>query len=282
MKPKDPVKPKKTLYFTDEVHEDFAATNGKISRDRIDGTYRYSRRSPLWKIGRFLVYRVFVTPVIWLWTKVWLGLRVRNRAAIRALKGEGGFLYMNHTQDICDAYIPTVACLPKRTYIVTGPEAVSIPGIRVLVALLGAIPLPSDVAAARNYYQRLDEAMRERAVVTIFPEAHIWPYCSFVRDFPDTSFAYPVRCGAPVIAGVVVYRQRRFLKKRHPHATVVLSDPLRPDPSLPPKQARRKLRDEAYRFMRDTAESAGSYEYIAYRRREDAPVDPDAQEQETE
>lgn len=275
MKRSEPVKPKKTLYYTDEVHEDFAATNGKIARNRIDGSYRYSRRSALWKIGRFLLYRMLVTPIVWLWTKVWLGLRVRNRAAIRALRREGCFLYMNHTQDICDAYIPTVACLPKRTYVVTGPEAVSIPGIRMLVALLGAIPLPSDVAAARNYYTRLDEAMREGAAVTIFPEAHIWPYCNFVRDFPDTSFAYPVRCSAPVIAGVVVYRQRRFLKKHHPHATIVLSDPLRPDPSLPPKQARRKLRDKAYRFMCDTAERCGSYEYIAYRKRDSGDTESD-------
>lgn len=259
--------PKKIVYYTDEVHEDFAATNGKIGRDRVDGTYRYSRRSPLWKIGVFCVCRLFVTPVVWLWTRIWLGLRVRNRRAIRSLRGEGCFLYMNHTQDICDAYIPTAACFPKRACIVTGPEAVSIPGIRVLVAMLGAIPLPSDVAAARNYYARLGEEMQKGAAVTIFPEAHIWPYCNFVRDFPDTSFSYPVKLGAPVIAGVLVYRERRFLRRHHPHATLYLSDPIRPDPDLSLRQARRKLRGEAYRFMQETAQREGSCAYIEYRKR---------------
>ena len=263
------MKDKKTVYYTDEVHEDFAASNGKISRDRVDGSYRYSHRSVFWKIAVFIVYRMIVTPIVWLWTKVWLGLRVKNRKAIRSLRGKGCFLYMNHTQDICDAYIPSIACFPKRTYIVTGPEAVSIPGIHVLVAILGAIPLPSNIAAARNYNTKLAEAMGQGAAVTIYPEAHIWPYCNFVRDFPDTSFTYPVKLNAPVIAGVLVYRQRKIFKSRHPHATLYLSDLIYPDTSLPVKEARKKLRDEAYGFMSSTARDNNSYEYIAYIKKED-------------
>ena len=254
-------------YYSDPVHEDFAATNGKIARNRVDGSYRYTHRSLLWRVGVFVLYRVIATPIVWLWTRLWLGIRVKNRRAIRTLRGKGCFLYMNHTQNICDAYIPTVACFPKRASIITGPEAVSIPGLHVAVAMLGAIPLPSDVAAARHFYDRLGEEMRGGAAVTIYPEAHIWPYCSFVRDFPDTSFAYPVKLNAPVIAGVVVYRQRRILKGMHPRATVYLSDPLLPDTTLPPKQARRKLRDEAYRFMSGTARAHNSYAYIEYRER---------------
>jgi len=261
------MKEKKIVYYTDERNEDFAATNGKINRDRVDGSYRYSHRSIWWKIGVFFVYRLIVTPIIWMWNKIWLGLRVKNRRAVRKLKKQGCFIYMNHTQDICDAYIPTISAFPKRTYIVTGPETVSIPGIHVLVAMLGAIPLPSNVAASRNFYTKLSEAMDEGAAVTIYPEAHIWPYCSFIRDFADTSFAYPLKLNAPVIAGVTVYRRRKVFKNHHPHATVYFSDPIYPDTDLPYKEARRKLRDEAYRFMSETAKKYDSYEYIAYRKK---------------
>lgn len=253
---------KREYYYTDEVNEDFASTNGKIDRDTVDGTYQYSHSSVCWKIARFCAYRLFATPVVWLYTKFWLGIRVKNRQAMKKVKG--CFLYMNHTQNIADAFIPTIASFPKRAYVVTGPEAVSINGIRVLVALLGAIPLPSALSAHRNFEQKLKEAIAEKTAVIIYPEAHIWPYCNFVRQFSDKSFSYPYRANAPVVAGVTVYRQRRIFKNCHPHITVYLSDPIYPDLSLPEKEARKKLRDEAYSFMSRTAKEHNSFAYVRY------------------
>lgn len=265
----------RTYYYSDERNDDFAATSGKIEQNIVDGSYQYSHSGALWKIGAFVVYRLFVTPIAWLYTKVWLGIRVKNRRAI--CKTDGCFLYLNHTQNIADAFIPSIAAFPKRTHVITGPETVSIKGLRVLVSLLGAVPLPSRFSAARSFDARLEELLRERCAVTIYPEAHIWPYCSFVRDFSDKSFSYPYKHDAAVVAGVVVYRQRRIFKKCHPHITVYLSDPIYPDTSLPEKQARRKLRDEAYDFMSRTAKEQNSYEYIRYEYR---PADDTKQQAE--
>ena len=136
---------KRVYYYNDEVNDDFASTNGKINSDTVNGDYRYSHPSVGWKIASFFAYRVFATPLVWLYTKVWLGVRVKNRRALRKVKG--CFVYMNHTQNIADAFLPTISAFPKRAYVVTGPETVSIKGIRVLVALLGAVPLPSALSA---------------------------------------------------------------------------------------------------------------------------------------
>lgn len=257
---------KKTFFYHDEVHDDFAATNGKIGRDKVDGSYRYVRKSVWWKAISFFVYRIIVTPIVWVWVKVWLFLSVKNRKAVRSLK-TGCFLYLNHTQDVCDAFIPTLSVFPKKTYVITGAEAVSIPGIRLLVAMLGAVPLPSNVKAARNFFEKLNDAMREKAAVTVFPEAHIWPYCNFVRSFPDTSFSYPYRLDVPAVAGVVVYKKRKIFKNAHPRAEVFLSDPIFPDRSLGEKAARKKMRDEAFAFMSDTAKKQESFAYIDYIRK---------------
>lgn len=253
----------KEYFYKDERSDDFASTNGKINKDVVDGTYQYSRRSAGWRILSFIVYRIFVTPLVWAYVKLWLGITVKNRRAVGQLEN-GCFLYLNHTQDICDAFIPTITAFPKKTYIVTGPETVSIKGIRVLVAMLGAIPLPTTFSAAKNYEKKLSEAIEEGAAVTIFPEAHIWPYCNFIRNFSEKSFSYPYKTDAPVIAGVVVYRQRKLFKNAHPRATVYLSDPFYPDRTLSERQARLKLRDQAYGFMSRTAEEQHSFEYIRY------------------
>lgn len=151
---------KRVYYYNDEVNDDFASTNGKINSDTVNGDYRYSHPSVGWKIASFFAYRVFATPLVWLYTKVWLGVRVKNRRALRKVKG--CFVYMNHTQNIADAFLPTISAFPKRAYVVTGPETVSIKGIRVLVALLGAVPLPSALSAYRNFEHRLKEAMQEK------------------------------------------------------------------------------------------------------------------------
>lgn len=253
----------KEYFYKDERNDDFAATNGKIDRDVVDGSYKYSRHSALWKILAFIAYRLFATPLVWLYVKLWLGIRVKNRKAIRSLR-EGCFFYLNHTQNIADAFIPSIATFPKKAYIVTGPEAVSIKGIRLLVAMFGAIPLPTTFSAAKNYEKRLSEATEEGAAVTIYPEAHIWPYCNFVRDFSEKSFSYPCKTGSPVIAGVVVYRQRKIFKNAHPCVTVYLSDPIYPDKKLNERQARQKLRDQAYDFMSRTAKEQHSFAYIKY------------------
>lgn len=253
----------KEYFYQDELTEDFAATNGKIGKDVVDGSYRYSRNSLIWKILSFIAYRLFATPVVWIYVKIWLGITVKNRKAIRSLKS-GCFLYLNHTQDICDAFIPSISAFPKKTYIVTGPEAVSIKGIHLLVAMFGGIPLPTTFSAAKNFEKKLAETMEERAAVTIYPEAHIWPYCNFVRHFSEKSFSYPYKAGAPVIAGVVVYRQRKLFKNAHPRAQVYLSDPIYPDMSLKERDARLKMRDAAYDFMSRTAKEQKSFEYIRY------------------
>ena len=253
---------KRVYYYSDELKDDFASTNGKITIDTVNGSYRYSHHSIGWKTAVFFVYRFFATPLVWLYTKIWLGVRVKNRKALKKVKG--CFVYINHTQNIADAFIPTISAFPKRAYIVTGPETVSIKGIRVLVALLGAVPLPGTLSASRHFDRKLKEAMDEKAAVYIYPEAHIWPYCNYIRSFPDKSFSYPCRTGSPVVAAVTVYRQRRVFKKHHPNITVYLSDPFYPDASLPGKQARKKLRDEVFAYMVQTAKEHNSFEYVKY------------------
>ncbi len=71
------------------------------------------------------------------------------------------------------------------------------------------------------------------ACIGIFPEAHIWPFYTGVRPFVGTSFRYPVKLHAPVVAMAVTYRKRRGLfcwVKRPPGMTVTFSAPMYPRP----------------------------------------------------
>ena len=114
------------------------------------------------------------------------------------------------------------------------------------------------------------EAIKTRcsqgACVAVYPEAHIWPWYTGIRPFPDTSFRYPVMTGAPAVAMVTTYRRRRglFALCKKPGMIVTFSEILRPDPALPPRQAQAELCRQAFDFMDRSARSTPQVCYIHY------------------
>ncbi len=97
-------------------------------------------------VASWLVYFVPVyshTACVSFFCRLFYGVRIENRRALQKIKG-GFFLYGNHTQHACDAFIPTLVTFPKRAYIVTSTDAVAIPVVKILVRMLGGIPLPTE------------------------------------------------------------------------------------------------------------------------------------------
>ena len=201
---------RKTVYYHDPLHDDFAPTNGRIHPKQIGADFPYEHKGPLWNALAFVVYRMVMTPFLFLYCKLVFGLRIENRKALRALPG-GYFLYGNHTNTLADAFIPTLLAFPRRANIITSADTVSIPGVRNIVQMLGAIPLADTIEGTRQFLAAMHCRLERGQAVMIYPEAHIWPYYNGIRPFPDTSFAYPVREQLPVVAAAVVYRKRKLL-----------------------------------------------------------------------
>ena len=254
---------RKTVYYHDPLHDDFAPTNGRIHPKQIGADFPYEHKGPLWNALAFVVYRMVMTPFLFLYCKLVFGLRIENRKALRALPG-GYFLYGNHTNTLADAFIPTLLSFPRRANIITSADTVSILGVRNIVQMLGAIPLANTIEGTRQFLAAMHRRLERGQAVMIYPEAHIWPYYNGIRPFPDTSFAYPVREQLPAVAAAVVYRQRKLLRALPPRITVVVSDPFYPDPALPPRSARRDLHEKVYTFLCDTVSARRSYAHIEY------------------
>ncbi|MBO4213222.1 MAG: hypothetical protein J5894_03820, partial [Clostridia bacterium] len=136
------------------------------------------------------------------------------------------------------------------------------------IQLLGGIPIPDNFKGLQNFMKALSLRISEKRVVTVYPEAHIWPWYTGIRPFPDTSFAYPVRDGVPAVAFVTTYRKRKIFSKLPPRLTVTVSEPFYPDETLSRVEAKRKLRDEVYDFMCREASKPDNYAYYAYLKKE--------------
>ncbi len=254
----------KTVYYSDPQNDDFAGT--KIKACCVDEHFIFVNTNIFWNAAAFLLYHIIARPLVFLYCKIAFGLKIVNRCAVKRVRS-GFFLYGNHT-NVIDVFIPNLVAFPRRVSIISSPDAVSIKGIRQLVMMLGALPLSCTPEGKRKFRKAVELRCRRNQAVAIFPEAHIWPYYTGIREFSPRSFRYPVDQNRPAIAMTTVYRPRKVLKfLRRPQVTVIVSDPFYPDASLSRNKAMQKLRDQVYRSMLDASRSIRQAEYIRYEAR---------------
>lgn len=254
-------KEQKIIYYSDESNDDFAGTN--IKTQKIDKNFNYRHTHPVWKFFAFLAYYVFAVPLVWFFMRVIMQVKFVNKKAVKEYKDKPYYLYGNHTGFI-DAFTPNLISLPRRNKIIVGPDTVSIKGLKNFVQMLGAIPTPSDIKSTKNFLRAIDET-HEKCNITIYPEAHIWPYFTKVRNFPDTSFSYPAKTDSPCFAFFTAYTKPKgflsFLRKAN--VTVYISDPIFADDNLSVSEKKKQLKDKVYAFFCECTKYS-DYEVIKY------------------
>ncbi len=251
---------KERIRYYKDFTEDFEKApvqNMKLSED-----YRYIRE----KRGEgFLSALIYALAVMFgfPFCKLHLGVKYKNRKAFRAVKKQGAFIYANHTQPVGDVFLPALACFPKRIYTVVSPANLSIPIIGKTLPYLGALPVADTLKAMKAFNTAIDRRIKEGKIVTVYPEAHVWEYCTQLRPFSDTSFKYPVRLGVPAFAMTVTYQKKRLGKK--PKTTVYIDGPFYPDETLSIRERVQDLHQRIYSRMQIRSRRS-TYDYIKYQK----------------
>lgn len=236
---------RKIIYYNDELNDEFSLTT--ITPKVIDKNYKYENNHWYKKITKLFWYRIIFTPIAYLYTKIKFHHQIVNKKVLKEYKKNGYFMYGNHTQDIGDAFIFNMLNCPKTDYVIVHPNNVSMPLLGRITPTLGALPLPSDKVAYKNFIKAIENKIKNNDVVVIYPEAHIWPYYTKIRPFLDKSFHYPISLNVPCFCFTNTYQKRKHSKK--PKIVTYVDGPFFPDLSLPLKDAKKKLRDEVYQTM---------------------------------
>lgn len=249
--------PKTIFYYKDELNDDFA-NNGIVAK-KTPENYRYIHRCPVYKSAQFLIYNIIARPVVRLMNKVVYKQKIVNHLSVNKREIKGAFIYANHTLSMGDAYTPNIL-FKQRNNIISGPEATSVIGIKTIVGMLGALPLPSTVRGTPRFLEAVKHKIEKGETVTIYPEAHIWPYYTKIRPFRDASFGYPVTMGSPVICvtNTFVPYKRKYRLITH------VDGPFYPDNNLDRKSAKEKLRNQVYETMLRRSMEIEQYEKIRY------------------
>lgn len=251
---------KKTIYYTSEQEDIVEARDQHF---QLAPSYRWVHTSSFYDLSSKVLYKAFK---VWAYFFIKFGLSttILNKE-ILPKENQGYFLYMNHTQEFGDPFLPSQIVYPKRSYIVASPSNLSIPILGRLLPMLGALPIPDTLEQMRQFKKAIAQRIQEKESVVIFPEAHVWPYYTKIRAFPDTSFQFPIDAHAPSYIAVVTYQKG---KKKKPKRVVYIDGPFDPDDSLNRRAKRKKLADEVYHAMQRLAEKS-DYEYIHYEKREE-------------
>jgi 1-acyl-sn-glycerol-3-phosphate acyltransferase len=252
----------KTILYSDPVNDEFSTM--AIQTPVIDGKYHYLRDSFFGRILHVLVFFVVAKPLAFLYLKGKFRHHIIGREKLRPYRGKAFFLYGNHTQIVGDALIPAFLLSPRSIHVIVHPNNTKIPFLGPFIPYLGGLPLPSDFAATRNFLSAIDTLMKRNQSVTIYPEAHLWPYYTQIRPFPNASFRYPVKYGTPAFCFVNTYQKRKNPAKVK--IVTYVEGPFFPNPELSDEDARADLRNRVYASMTELSK-ASDKEMIHYERK---------------
>ena len=245
------------VYYEDELNDDFAGF--KRETITIDENYKYLK-NPIWLFFSLILYRFIMTPFVYIYMKLVHGFKIVNRKCVKLHKKEGYFMYANHTLVPADGFIPSLVTFPKRTMVIVNADNISLKGTKTFIEMVGAVPIPNKLNGMRNFKNIISYYVnKKKRCVMIYPEAHIWPYCTKIRNFKSTSFAYPIKENVPVYSFTVTYHKGKIRTK----IKAYVDGPFYPDTSISPKEAQEKLRNQVYETMVERSKN-NTYEKVRY------------------
>ena len=258
----------RVIYYSDERNDDFSGF--AVESKPLGENYRYVRTGRIYKIFEFLFYYVVMIPVVYMLEKVVCHQKFAKgaRRALRQAGKDGCFLVSNHTQAQSDAYIGPLGMFPKKCFIISHPDLLAIGGMRWGMQAYGVIPLGSTLKEKREYLRCVDRRMREGKAVIVYPEAHVWPYYTKIREFDESCFTYLVKPQKPMFVLTNCYQKRRFFKK--PQIVTYVDGPFCPDPDVSQKAAAKQMHDIAYETLCRRTREYSTCEYIKYVKAEEA------------
>lgn len=244
-------------YFNDYSH-DFVKSNHQDIK--FPENYRFIYKNVFYRIAAGIVYGIACLFGMF-YSKLVLHVKIENKEVLSQEDRTGFFLYGNHTQPVGDVFAPTQYVFPKRIYTIASTANLGIPVIGKILPMLGALIVPDSMEHMKEFMKGLKYHIEHKRCIVIYPEAHVWPYCSFIRPMPVTSFRFPVVYQVPAYCMTTTYQKRKFGNK--PKITVYIDGPFLAVKGTNPKEEQKRLHDEIYKCMQKRSKCS-TYEYIRY------------------
>ena len=263
---KDIPKDERVFYYTSE-EDDPIKTDEQESKVeiRLPEGYEFIPKNPLVKLYSALLFQIFKLFGQYYERGYWQ-VKFYGREKLKKARDTGYILYANHTNPFHDVFGPALAA-DRRIFTIISPVNLKVPGIGKVLPYIGGLPLGKTPEEKKAFNDAVDERLRQRKCLVIYPEAHVWPYATKVRKFPagDRSFKYAVRNNLPIFTMTTTYHKRKDKKRGDlPRMDVYVDGPFYPDPKKTEDENRADLARKAYDSMVKYSKK-NNYEYFQYR-----------------
>ena len=240
------------IKYYNTYNDDFVESQNQ--NYKLKKNYKWIHRVPYILYIPFLIFS-------FIYTKFILKVKIKNK---KILKNKNFFIYANHTQVLGDAFMPYCLLFPKKPKIIVSSSNLGIKGIGKLLPYLGALPIPNDIHQMKEFINAINYYAKRKPII-IYPEAHVWPYNTFIREFPITSFDFPVTNNTAVYTMTTTYQKRKHFKK--PQITIYFDGPFYPDNLETKKEKMKNLHDKVYNSMVKQSTNS-TYSYIEYKKKD--------------
>lgn len=198
---------------------------GRIQREK-----RLIWKNPLFRGFAFLFYYLIATPLLFVFDKLFFGLKVEGKQYIRSVRGRGAIVVCNHVHYF-DCTFLGMLIKPRRAIFTSLDRLFKNPILGPLLRTMGSVPVPSSPAGLRSFFRQMAEAVRGGRLACIYPEGELIMHCETLRDFKDGAFLIALLADVPVIPAVVGQMPRKGLWrliKRKPRITITAGEPIEP------------------------------------------------------
>ena len=263
---KDIPKEERVFYYASEEDDPIKTDEQEKKVEvRLPEGYEFIPKNPFVKLYSAALFRIFKLFGQYYERGYWQA-KFYGREKLKKARGKGYVIYANHTNPFHDVFGPALAA-DRRIFTIISPVNLKIPGIGKVLPYIGGLPLGKTKEEKKAFNDAVDERLKQKKVLVIYPEAHVWPYATKVRKFPagDRSFKYAVRNNLPIFTMTTTYHKRKDKKRGDlPRMDVYIDGPFWPDVALSEDENRAKLAKEAYDSMVKYSKKS-SYEYFQYR-----------------
>ena len=249
----------KRIYYYESMQDDII--NSKNQDYEIKDNFKWIHTNIFYVFFRKIFY-VFVVIFSFIYSKVFLHIEIKNKNVLKNEKGY--FLYSNHTLMLGDVLDPFLITFPHHPYLICSPSNLGIPILGKVLPLAGALPIPGDIHKMIKFKESVNYYANKGNPIIIYPEAHLWPYCNFIREFPNTSFHFPVENEKKVFVATTTFKKRKYFKK--PKIIVYIDGPFETHKNLSKKENMNNLHDIVYETMKERSKLS-NYKYVEYKKK---------------
>lgn len=249
----------KKIYYYDDFDSD--VVKSKNQEYVLKENYKWIHKNAFYKIWSYILYVIFFI-FSFIYAKLILRVSIKNR---KVLRGKNSYyLYINHTQEMGDAFVPPIITRYKRPYYIVNKANLGIPILGKLLPALGAIVIPDGIHDMLKFRKAL-KYYGEKHPIVVYPEAHVWPYYTKIRPFNTSSFQLAVEDEKEVYCATTTYQKSKFFKR--PKIVIYVDGPFICDENISKKEKVKKLENLVHDKMTYRSKNS-NIEYVTYKKKD--------------